>query len=172
MTRSQIPDVHPATFSNGRKHLNKLVIKICQWVPLTYAFLADVSDVRSKQSAWELSGKFEGDIALSENQLRNGLMTSSTRWPNRTVPYVIDNVFSEYPADICLCPRYMRDVEVDVQHDQRCIQKEIEQIDFRESLLPFSSESTSDVENTCGHNMLQFTRGNEPRNTEQSKFRV
>jgi hypothetical protein len=28
------------------------------------------------------------------------------------------------------------------------------------------------VENTCGHNMLQFTRGNEPRNTEQSKFRV
>jgi hypothetical protein len=36
-----------------------------------------------------------------------------------------------------------------------------EQIDFGESLLPFSSESISDVENTCGHNMLPFTSGNE-----------
>jgi hypothetical protein len=66
--------------------------------------------VRSKQSAWELSGKFEGDIALpedAEDQLRNGLTSPSTRWPNRTVPYVINDVFSEYPVDICAqVPRY------------------------------------------------------------------
>ncbi|PNF32679.1 hypothetical protein B7P43_G13113 [Cryptotermes secundus] len=54
-----------------------------------------VIDVRSKQSAWELSGKFEGDIALSENQLRNGLIGSSTLWPNGIVPYVIDDVFTD-----------------------------------------------------------------------------
>jgi hypothetical protein len=56
--------------------------------------------VRSKQSAWELSGKFEGDIALSGAELRNGLIAAPNRWPDRTVPYVIDGVFSEYPTEL------------------------------------------------------------------------
>jgi hypothetical protein len=114
-------------FLNSPKQLNKSVIKISQWASLMHAFLADM---RSKQSAWELSGKFEGDIVLPEDQVRNGLISPATRWPNRTVPYVIDDVFSEYPADIYLCPRittkrYMWDVEVNVQHDKKCMQKEM-----------------------------------------------
>jgi len=48
------------------------------------------------QSAWELSGKFEGDIVLTDEQIRNGLINPAYRWPNRVVPYVIDDVFSEY----------------------------------------------------------------------------
>jgi len=48
------------------------------------------------QSAWERSGKFEGDIMLTDEQVRNGLIDPASRWPNRVVPYVIDDVFSEY----------------------------------------------------------------------------
>ena len=48
------------------------------------------------QNAWELSGKFEGDIMLSDEQIRNGLINTASRWPNKTVPFVIDDVFSEY----------------------------------------------------------------------------
>ncbi|KDR19395.1 zinc metalloproteinase nas-13-like isoform X2 [Zootermopsis nevadensis] len=49
-----------------------------------------VIDVRSKQSAWELSGKFEGDIVLTGDQLRNGLINPASRWPKRTLPFLID----------------------------------------------------------------------------------
>jgi hypothetical protein len=45
---------------------------------------------------WERSGKFEGDIVLTDEQLRNGLINTARRWPNKTVPIVIDSVFSEY----------------------------------------------------------------------------
>jgi hypothetical protein len=48
------------------------------------------------QSAWERSGKFEGDIVLTELQLRGGIINTARRWPNKLVPFVIDNVFSEY----------------------------------------------------------------------------
>ena len=44
---------------------------------------------------WERSGKFEGDIMLTEEQ-RNGIINTAGRWTNRVVPYVIDGVFSEY----------------------------------------------------------------------------
>ena len=54
-----------------------------------------VADVRAKQSAWERSGKFQGDIMLTEEQ-RNGMVDRAYRWPNKVVPYVIDGVFSEY----------------------------------------------------------------------------
>jgi hypothetical protein len=33
---------------------------------------------------------------LTEEQKRNGLINPASRWPNREVPFVIDNVFSEY----------------------------------------------------------------------------
>ena len=49
-----------------------------------------------KPSAWERSGKFEGDIMLTDGKMRNGLINPACRWPNGVVPYVIDNVFGEY----------------------------------------------------------------------------
>jgi len=33
---------------------------------------------------------------LTELQLRNGLINTERRWPNKVVPFVIDDVFSEY----------------------------------------------------------------------------
>jgi hypothetical protein len=45
---------------------------------------------------WERSGKFEGDIVLTEEQMRNGMINTARRWPGRTVPYYIDPVFCEY----------------------------------------------------------------------------
>jgi hypothetical protein len=54
------------------------------------------ADVEDKQSAWEQSGKFEGDIMLNEEQMRNGLINPASRWLNKVVPFVIDDVFSEY----------------------------------------------------------------------------
>jgi len=60
---------------------------------VTVSFVADVSD---KQSAWERSGKFEGDIMLTDEQKRNGLINTARRWPTRRVPFFIDISFSEY----------------------------------------------------------------------------
>jgi len=45
---------------------------------------------------WEWSDNFEGDIKLTDEQMRNGWNFPSIRWPNKTVPFVIDDVFSEY----------------------------------------------------------------------------
>jgi len=42
------------------------------------------------------SGKFEGDIVLNDEQLRNRLINTVRRWPNKVVPFVIDEFFSEY----------------------------------------------------------------------------
>jgi hypothetical protein len=55
-----------------------------------------LADVKELQNPWELSGKFEGDIMLTEEQVRNGLINPASRWPNKVVPYVIDSVFCEY----------------------------------------------------------------------------
>jgi len=63
-----------------------------------------VADVRELQNVWELSGQFEGDIVLSERQLKNGLIDvvqngvidANYRWPHKTVPLYIDPMFSEY----------------------------------------------------------------------------
>jgi len=62
-----------------------------QWVTVSF-----VADVTAKQSAWEQSGKFEGDIMLTEEQLRNGVINPASRWPNKVVLYYIDPVFSKY----------------------------------------------------------------------------
>jgi hypothetical protein len=48
------------------------------------------------QSPWELSGKYEGDIMLTDEQMNSGFIFPSRRWPNKIVPFVIDRVFSEY----------------------------------------------------------------------------
>jgi hypothetical protein len=50
------------------------------------------------QSAWERSGKFEGDIVLTDEELRNGLINTARRWPRKTVPFFIDPVFSKYSS--------------------------------------------------------------------------
>jgi hypothetical protein len=47
-------------------------------------------------SAWERSGKFEGDIVLTDEQVRHGVINRARRWRAKTVPFVIDSVFSEY----------------------------------------------------------------------------
>jgi hypothetical protein len=33
---------------------------------------------------------------LTDEEMRNGLINPASRWPHKTVPYVIDDVFSEY----------------------------------------------------------------------------
>jgi len=33
---------------------------------------------------------------LTDERMRNGLIDTSRRWPNNTVPFFIDPVFSEY----------------------------------------------------------------------------
>jgi hypothetical protein len=33
---------------------------------------------------------------LTDEQKRNGLINTARRWPNRVVPFVIDDVFIEY----------------------------------------------------------------------------
>jgi hypothetical protein len=48
------------------------------------------------QSAWEQSGKFEGDIMLSDEQMKNGIMNPANRKQNDEVPFVTEDVFSEY----------------------------------------------------------------------------
>jgi hypothetical protein len=45
---------------------------------------------------WERSGKFEGDIMLTDEQMRHGLINPGRRWRAKTVPFFIDRVFSEY----------------------------------------------------------------------------
>jgi hypothetical protein len=45
---------------------------------------------------WERSGQFEGDIMLTEEQQRIGLINTARRWPQRTLPFFIDPVFSKY----------------------------------------------------------------------------
>jgi hypothetical protein len=45
---------------------------------------------------WEQSGKFEGDIVLTGEQPRNGVINKTRRWPGKRVPFYIDPVFSKY----------------------------------------------------------------------------
>jgi len=33
---------------------------------------------------------------LTDEQMRNGLINPARRWPNKVVPFVIDDVFSKY----------------------------------------------------------------------------
>ena len=54
-----------------------------------------VADDRAELTAWEWTGKFEGDIVLTDEQMKNGMINPAYRWPNRVVPYIIDSVFSK-----------------------------------------------------------------------------
>lgn len=48
-------------------------------------------------NVWELSGLFEGDIMLYTKQPnKNGIIDETYRWPNATIPYYIDEAFSEW----------------------------------------------------------------------------
>jgi hypothetical protein len=33
---------------------------------------------------------------LTDEKIRNGLINPASRWPNKIVPFLIDDVFSEY----------------------------------------------------------------------------
>lgn len=47
---------------------------------------------------WEHSGLFEGDIMMYDNNPprgKNGLIDAAARWKGATVPYYIDDSFSE-----------------------------------------------------------------------------
>jgi hypothetical protein len=70
------------------------------------------------QSAWERSGKFEGDIMFSEKQA-NVFIHSGRRWPGKTVPFYIDPVFSKYC--ITKLQNGMRGVEGNMHYDYRFI---------------------------------------------------
>ena len=35
---------------------------------------------------------------LTEEELRNGVINTASRWPNKTVPFFIDPVFSKYSS--------------------------------------------------------------------------
>ena len=37
---------------------------------------------------------------LTDEQMRNGLINPVYRWPNKEVPFVIDDVFSEYRSSM------------------------------------------------------------------------
>ncbi|XP_071450821.1 hatching enzyme 1.2 [Hetaerina americana] len=57
------------------------------------------------ENVWELSGQFEGDIMLLPDQAgssRNIIINEDTRWPNATLPYYIDPVFSEGEREIIM----------------------------------------------------------------------
>lgn len=59
-----------------------------------------------KQNIEELSGQFEGDMVLTNDQERmlkgldrTGLIDTSYRWPNNTVPYILSDIFSQAQKD-------------------------------------------------------------------------
>uniref|UniRef100_A0A182NV53 Metalloendopeptidase n=1 Tax=Anopheles dirus TaxID=7168 RepID=A0A182NV53_9DIPT len=70
----------------------------------TPANSARLRNLRPDELAEELSGQFEGDIVLSEEQersirsnQRNGLIATTFRWPGNTVPVMIDE--EDFTAD-------------------------------------------------------------------------
>jgi hypothetical protein len=44
---------------------------------------------------------FEGDIMLSDEELRNGLINRAGRWPGKTVPFVTDDVTDDVSSKYC-----------------------------------------------------------------------
>lgn len=46
------------------------------------------------ENPWENSGLFEGDIMIYKKSERNGIVNSSSIWPNATIPFIIDRQFS------------------------------------------------------------------------------
>jgi hypothetical protein len=55
-----------------------------------------LADVTELQNAWERSGKFEGDSMLTEEEIRNGMSSTASPGPDKVVPFVTDDAFSEY----------------------------------------------------------------------------
>lgn len=68
--------------------------------------VAIIASGNYKQNIEELSGQFQGDIVLTAEQERmlngmdrTGLIDTSYRWPNNTVPYVLSDIFSQEQKD-------------------------------------------------------------------------
>ncbi|XP_035903575.1 seminal metalloprotease 1-like [Anopheles stephensi] len=78
---------------------------------------ARLRNLRPDELAEELSGQFEGDIVLSEEQersilsnKRNGLIASTYRWPENTVPFeIVEEDFT--PEQIAHIKRGIRQIE-------------------------------------------------------------
>ena len=47
----------------------------------------------TESSPEEMAGLYQGDIMLLEG--RNGIIDTTKRWPNKTIPYVIDARYSK-----------------------------------------------------------------------------
>lgn len=46
---------------------------------------------RELGNAWEKSGEFEGDILIgADDSIRNGLISDTFYWPNKTLVYKLD----------------------------------------------------------------------------------
>lgn len=70
-------------------------------VPNSVENLAIIANSNYQQNLEELSGQFEGDLVLSEqqihaiqNRVRNGLKDITGRWSNNIIPYNFTNEFS------------------------------------------------------------------------------
>ncbi|KAF2884812.1 hypothetical protein ILUMI_21345 [Ignelater luminosus] len=48
----------------------------------------------SKQAMWQLSGQYEGDMIIQQG-IRNGVIDTRLRWPNREIPYEFSGDFTE-----------------------------------------------------------------------------
>lgn len=48
----------------------------------------------SKTPMWQLSGQYEGDMII-QTGVRNGVIDTRLRWPNRVIPYEFSNDFSK-----------------------------------------------------------------------------
>lgn len=72
--------------------------------PNTPENIARLQNLQPGELAEELSGQFEGDIVLTEEQedvlvkgRRNGMINLARRWPNNVVPYdIVEEHFSEF----------------------------------------------------------------------------
>ncbi|KAI4481328.1 hypothetical protein M0804_009448 [Polistes exclamans] len=103
-------------FEDGHNH-EEIARRINSWKP------------EDPENVWELSGLYQGDIMLPLNHKgsnRNGLLDTTTRWPNATVPYyieeedfdrsdieVIKDAIKEYHSRSCLRFRPYKESDID-----------------------------------------------------------
>ncbi|XP_065570783.1 zinc metalloproteinase nas-7-like [Artemia franciscana] len=88
--------------------------------------------LNKKQYYWEQGPYFQGDIRLTEEQTKNGLVDEQYRWTGATVPYVITGNFSseqlavieasfdEYHAKTCVkfIPRSNETDYIDIESEE------------------------------------------------------
>ncbi|KAI4457855.1 discoidin cub egf laminin and zinc metalloprotease domain containing [Holotrichia oblita] len=60
--------------------------------------MPDFDEQYDSYAMWEHSGKFEGDIVLTQQIERNGIISDSEKWKNREIPYELDPIFDDFDA--------------------------------------------------------------------------